>query len=99
MTPGQKAIAEQKAHLLEQFNALEVGKVYEFSFGPSTPHPKPWRKDSYKVLGKSKSSEWAYSALLQNTQGCVGHYWILSDSYNSTAGTRERVLSFKLLEV
>ena len=33
MTPGQKAIAEQKAHLLEQFNALEVGKVYEFTIG------------------------------------------------------------------
>lgn len=98
MTPGQKAIAEQKARLLEQFNALEVGKTYEFTFGPATPHPKPWKKGTYKVLSKSKSSEWAYSALLQNIQGYAGHYWILSDSYNSTAGTRERVLSFKVLE-
>lgn len=99
MTPGQKAIAEQKAHLLEQFNALEVGKVYEFTFGPCTPYAKPWKTRTLKVLRKTKSSDWAFSVQVQTLDGQgFDHYWILPDSQCSVAAVRERVLSFKLLE-
>lgn len=91
MHPALVTLAEQHKAL---YDSVEIGKSYLFNLTGSGMD-KPWRSETYKVLGKKKHTEFTYSILCEGEGGGVIYHWI--DHCHTTLS--ERILSIQPVQI